>query len=63
MPSCLSNAVLQEESSGEWVYSGMEATIEFILRRARVHGPYDGLMAMSQVSFTLGASHDTIKGS
>ena len=39
----------QEETSGEWVYSGIEATIDFILQRARTHGPYDGIMAMSQV--------------
>ena len=49
----LNYPVLEEESSGEWVYSGLEATVEFILQHARVHGPYDGLMAMSQVFFAL----------
>ena len=51
---------MQNEATGEWEYHGIHATIEYVLQRAQTHGPYDGIMAMSQVvlAFRHVLSHD-----
>ncbi|KAK9801874.1 hypothetical protein WJX73_005674 [Symbiochloris irregularis] len=41
-------AASKDEGTGHWTYDGKEQSMEYVRRHARDHGPYDGILAMSQ---------------
>lgn len=39
----------QDEETGKWTYEGAEESMHYVYQYAQQHGPYDGVIAMSQV--------------